>query len=112
MDRTTRSFCRLEVTLMGAEKHWYLVCYDIRDQKRWRQVYKKLKGCGNRLQYSIFRLNISRTQLEALRWEIEDILSDEDDLMIVRLCRKCAQRVHDSRTENDWKKPLPKFEIF
>lgn len=48
---------------MGAEKHWYLVCYDIRDQKRWRLVYKKLKGCGNRLQYSIFRLNLSKTQM-------------------------------------------------
>ncbi len=97
---------------MGAEKHWYLVCYDIRDQKRWRKAYKKLKGCGNRLQYSIFRMNLSRTQMESLQWEIENILTDEDDLMIVRLCQGCAQRVHDSRIENDWKKPVPKFEIF
>ena len=97
---------------MGAEKHWYLVCYDIRDQKRWRQVYKKLKGCGERLQYSIFRLNLSRTQMESLRREVENILTDEDDLMIARLCQSCATRVCDSRPEIDWTKQPPKFEIF
>ena len=97
---------------MGAEKHWYLVCYDIRDQKRWRLVFKKLKGRGDWLQYSIFRLHLSKIQMEALRWEIEDILAEEDDLMIVRLCQSCAGRVIDSRKEHDWKKPPPKFEIF
>lgn len=97
---------------MGSAKHWYLVCYDIRDQKRWRMVYKKLKGCGNRVQYSIFRLNLSKIQMESLRWEIEKILTDEDDLMVVRLCQSCARRVHDSREENDWTAPLPRFEIF
>lgn len=97
---------------MGAEKHWYLICYDIRDQKRWRKVYKKLKGCGSRLQYSIFRFNLSRAQMEALRREIEGILTMEDDLMIVRLCKNCAQRVSDSRSKIDWKKPVSQFEIF
>ena len=96
---------------MGAEKHWYLVCYDIRDQKRWRKVYQKLKGSGERLQYSIFRLNLSRTQMESLRWEVEKILTDDDDLMVVRLCQGCAQRISDSRADVDWKKPVPKFEI-
>lgn len=98
---------------MGAEKHWYLFCYDIRDPKRWRQVYKKLKGRGNRLQYSIFRLNLGKTQMESVRWEIDKILDEEDDLMIIRLCQGCAHRVIDSREqEHSWKKPLPKFEIF
>ncbi|HEW79304.1 MAG TPA: CRISPR-associated endonuclease Cas2 [Phycisphaerales bacterium] len=97
---------------MGAEKYWYLVCYDIRDPKRWRHVYKKLKGMGSRLQYSIFRLNLSKSQIESLRWEIENILADEDDLMIIRLCPGCARRVIDSRPENNWKNPQPTFEIF
>ena len=97
---------------MGAEKYWYLVCYDIRDQKRWRKVYKKLKGCGERLQYSIFRLHLSRTQMESLRREVEGVLTDEDDLMIARLCQSCAHRICDSRSEIDWKNAPPKFEIF
>jgi len=97
---------------MAAEKHWYLVCYDIRDQKRWRKVYKKMKGCGERLQYSIFRLNLSRPQMEALRWEVEKILTSEDDIMFVRLCQSCAARVSDSRPDVDWTQGPPKFEIF
>ncbi len=97
---------------MGAEKHWYLICYDIRDQKRWRRVYKKLKGCGERMQYSIFRLNLTRTQMESLRRDVENILTEEDDLMVVRLCRSCAAGISDSRPEVDWTKPPPRFEIF
>lgn len=97
---------------MGAEKNWYLVCYDIRDQKRWRKVFKKLKGRGNWLQYSIFRVNLSKTQMEGLRWEIEEILTDEDDLMIIRLCHGCSSRVIDSRSDHNWIDPPPKFDIF
>jgi CRISPR-associated protein Cas2 len=97
---------------MGAEKHWYLVCYDIRDPKRWRKVYKKLKGRGERLQYSIFRLNLGKTQMEALRCDIEKILDEIDDLLIIRLCHGCAHRVIDSREENDWQEPPPTFEVF
>lgn len=96
---------------MGTEKHWYLFCYDIREPKRWRQVYKKLKGRGDWLQYSIFRLNLGKTQMEALRWELAKLMDEEDDLMIIRLCKGCAERVIDSRKENDWKSPGPGFEV-
>lgn len=96
---------------MGAEQHWHLVSYDIRDDRRWRRVYKILNGRGERIQYSVFRVRMSRTQLEELRWELGKILTEEDDLMIVRLCQGCAQRVTDSRGEEAWKKAPPRFEI-
>jgi CRISPR-associated protein Cas2 len=97
---------------MGEEKHWHLVCYDIRDPKRWAKAYKILKGCGDHLQLSIFRVEMNKTQLESLRWKLGKILKEEDSLMIARLCSGCAQRVIDSRGEDFWKKPAPKFEIF
>ncbi|MBF0502361.1 MAG: CRISPR-associated endonuclease Cas2 [Candidatus Riflebacteria bacterium] len=97
---------------MGAEKQWHLVCYDVRDPKRWRKVFKKLKGRGEHLQYSIFRVNLSVIQLEALRFELQKILAVEDDLMIIRLCDRCAQHVIDSRGEKKWQEPLPTFEVF
>jgi CRISPR-associated protein Cas2 len=96
---------------MGAEKNWYLVCYDIRDQKRWRKVFKTLKGRGDWLQYSIFRVHLTKTQIEALRWQIEAIMEDADDLMIIRLCQSCGQRVIDSKEWHDWQNPPPTFEI-
>jgi len=33
----------------------YLVCYDIRDDKRWRRLYKAMKGYGEWLQLSVFQ---------------------------------------------------------
>jgi CRISPR associated protein Cas2 len=36
---------------MAEAKHWYVICYDITEPKRWRAVYKKLHGYGRRLQY-------------------------------------------------------------
>ncbi|HZL35134.1 MAG TPA: CRISPR-associated endonuclease Cas2 [Tepidisphaeraceae bacterium] len=32
----------------------YLVAYDIRSPKRWRQVFKIMKGHGEHWQYSVF----------------------------------------------------------
>jgi CRISPR-associated protein Cas2 len=97
---------------MSDYSHWHLVCYDIRDPKRWRLAFKLLKGRGEHLQYSIFRVRTNKTGLENLRWELSKILKEEDDLMIARLCPSCAQRIVDSRTEVNWKKPPEKFEIF
>ncbi|MDI6854361.1 MAG: CRISPR-associated endonuclease Cas2 [Deltaproteobacteria bacterium] len=97
---------------MGEEKHWHLVCYDIRDPKRWAKAYKILKGCGDHLQLSIFRVHLTKTRLAALRWKLSKILVEDDSLMIVRLCPGCAQRVIDSRGEDKWRKPDPGFEVF
>jgi CRISPR-associated protein Cas2 len=44
---------------MAEAKNWYVICYDITEPKRWRRVYKKLKGYGRRLQYSIFRCRLT-----------------------------------------------------
>jgi len=97
---------------MGQEKHWHLVCYDIRDPKRWRKAYKKLKGRGDRIQYSIFRVHATRTQLENLRLALRQVMADEDDVMIVRLCPGCAQRVIDTRGKDGWIESPSSFEVF
>lgn len=97
---------------MAADKHWHLICYDIRHPKRWAKTFKLLKGRGDHLQYSIFRIRMNKTQLEALRWELSKILTEDDDLMIARLCQGCAQRVLDSRGVDKWKKPPSSFEVF
>ena len=97
---------------MSDDENWHLVCYDIRDPKRWYRAFKILKGCGERLQYSIFRIQMNKTRLEALRWELCKILTEEDDLMIIRLCPGCARRIIDTRKDETWDKPASKFEIF
>jgi len=93
------------------QHHWYLVSYDIRDPRRWRQAYKRLRGTGEWLQYSLFRCHLDRTDLEILRWELEKILAAEDDLLIVRLCSSCAARVQVRGQETGWDREPPRFEI-
>ncbi len=93
-------------------KRWYLVSYDIRHPKRWRKAYKKLCGRGEWLQYSLFRCRLTDTEKESLRWELEELLEEEDDLMFVHLCPGCAGRIQErTRKPKDWSPP-ERFEVF
>lgn len=95
-----------------SDKHWYLISYDIRSQKRWRLAYKQLQGTGERIHYSLFRCRLTRTEMEALRWALEKLLKDEDDLMFVHLCPSCASRVQErGGGSKDWGEPPPRFEV-
>lgn len=78
---------------MGEAKHDYLICYDIRDAKRWRKAHKVLKGYGESLQYSIFRVRLTAREREQLRLRLEQILTDDDSLLIAGLCNRCVDRI-------------------
>ncbi len=81
---------------------WHIITYDIRCPKRWRKVYRLLRGHGNRLQYSVFRVRATSTQFERLRWELEALMEEDDDLFIVSLCPRCGQRVKSRHSEDAW----------
>ena len=85
---------------MAHEKKWHLVCYDIRDPKRYRTVYRLLRGAGRPVQYSVFRCRLDARGLERLRWGLEKAMLAVDRLLIVELCPRCAARVVD-RAEED-----------
>lgn len=87
---------------MAERKHWYLVCYDIRSPKRWRSAYKILQGYGDRLQYSIFRCWLSQRKREKLRWELERVLTLEDDLLLIPLCSRCVERIPVCNRPETW----------
>ncbi|MEL7502293.1 MAG: CRISPR-associated endonuclease Cas2 [Cyanobacteria bacterium J06554_6] len=87
---------------MAQARNWYLVCYDIRCQKRWRKAYKLLQGYGESVQLSIFRCRLSQRDREKLRWELAQILTKEDDLLMVGLCNRCVERVERCNHEGAW----------
>lgn len=97
---------------MAESKNWYLICYDIRDPKRWRQVYKQLEGYGERLQFSIFRCRLTPREREKLRWQLEKILTKEDNLLIVGLCSQCVERVRACNRSGAWPVSDQSFKIF
>ncbi len=77
----------------GESKLWYLVSYDIREPSRYRKAHKVIKGYGESVQYSVFRVRCTARELERLRFELAKVIEDEDRLLVVRLCPGCASRV-------------------
>jgi CRISPR-associated protein Cas2 len=96
-----------------AEKSWHLITYDVRDPKRLRKVAKKLEGYGERMQYSVFRCRLDRLALERLCWELAEIMKDNDDLLVMPLCGRCAERVplHSTGDQSSWAADPPSFKI-
>jgi CRISPR-associated protein Cas2 len=94
-----------------SDRHWYLVSYDIRNQKRWRRACRQLLGRGERIQYSLFRCWLNRTEVEALRWELETLLEEEDDLMFIHLCQSCAGRIQERGEAKEWGARANRFEV-
>lgn len=42
---------KITTRAMAESKNYYLICYDIRDPKRWRKAFKLLKGYGENIQF-------------------------------------------------------------
>ena len=51
----------------GGNLMFYLISYDIPDDRRRSQLAKALKGFGTRVQYSVFEAHLSRNQYEELK---------------------------------------------
>ena len=96
-----------------AASNWHLVAYDVRDPKRLRRTAKILEGYGERIQYSIFRIRVTDKKLEKIRWELSEVLSEVDDLLIIPLCSRCSGKVNTlSRGDrSDWGDNPPTFEV-
>jgi CRISPR-associated protein Cas2 len=87
---------------MSADKKWRLICYDVRDPKRYRALYKVMKGVGRRIQYSVFRSRLDDRAMEQLRWRLARILDPTDRLLVVDLCPSCASRAISRNNVPGW----------
>lgn len=92
-----------------SSRRWYIFSYDIRDPKRWRRVHKIVNGYGERLQYSLFRCHLTRTQMERARHELEKEMGEEDDLLVIRLSSRCE--VMERSKGRQWTEPPQRFDI-
>ena len=64
----------------------YLIAYDICEPKRLRRVCKTMDEYGERLQYSVFICDLSRTELIHARAKVEREMDlGEDSVVIVDL---------------------------
>lgn len=64
----------------------YLVCYDIREERRLARVYKTMKQIGLHIQYSVFHCRLNWNELIELKHRLKDIIDEEkDDIRIYPL---------------------------
>ena len=61
----------------------YLVCYDISDQKRWRRIFRAMKGYGEHWQYSVFFCVLKEIDRVRMQSELETELNLKADQCII-----------------------------
>ncbi|HMH89498.1 MAG TPA: CRISPR-associated endonuclease Cas2 [Streptosporangiaceae bacterium] len=66
----------------------YLVAYDIREDRRLRNIATCMEGYGTRIQYSVFVCDLSDREAVLMRGDIEDRMKpSEDSVMVIDLGR-------------------------
>ncbi len=68
---------------------FYIVSYDIPDDKKRDRVAKTLLDFGTRVQYSVFECILDGKLLEKMTAKLSKMISDEDSVRIYALCAKC-----------------------
>jgi CRISPR-associated protein Cas2 len=77
-----------------ADEAFYLVTYDIPDDRRRTKLYDRLLDFGSPVQYSVFECLVDEKQLAAMRKMIGRTISKQrDHVRIYRLCEACRGRI-------------------
>jgi CRISPR-associated protein Cas2 len=73
---------------------FYLVSYDIPDDKRRTKLAKTLKDFGDRVQYSVFECILDANLLERMKEKITGLIDEsEDSVRIYDLCAGCEKNI-------------------
>jgi len=65
------------------QEHLYIVAYDISDVKRWRRIFKVMKGYGEWLQLSIFQCRLNRARHAELIAMLDEIIDHKRDHVVL-----------------------------
>jgi CRISPR-associated protein Cas2 len=60
----------------------YIVAYDISNDARRTDVFDACSGYGERIQYSVFRCHLTRTELVELEATVRDNINHETDQVL------------------------------
>lgn len=73
---------------------FYVISYDVPDDKRRQKIADVLEGFGARVQKSVFETHLEPTDYVALRKRLERVMnSKEDNVRFYRLCAGCQSQV-------------------
>jgi len=75
------------------KKHFYVIAYDIADDKRRNKVVKVLEKVGNRVNFSVFECLLTDIQYNKVYAQLEKLaVKREDYINIYHLCTECFAR--------------------
>ena len=62
-----------------ARMMFYLICYDIPDDRRRKKIADLLEGYGTRVQYSVFECHLSAKKLKELQHRLRKRFNQNED---------------------------------
>ncbi len=75
-------------------KHFYVVTYDIGDDKRRAKVVKLMESIGTRMNFSVFECMLTDVQYRDMCKRLEKIIVKREDWVnIYPLCTECYARI-------------------
>ena len=83
------------------QRGFYVISYDIADDRRRNRVHKLLTGFGDGVQYSLFECFLSDKELVQVRHRLRRLIKTEEDrIRIYSLCKPCFGKVESMGCEN------------
>lgn len=78
-----------------------VVAYDVSDDSNRRQVYQTLQRYGAWKQFSVFELDVNKTERVELEDELDSLIEPDngDRIRIYRLCESCIGDVSNLGAE-------------
>jgi len=71
---------------------YYVVAYDIRDDRRRLKIARCLAGYGQRVQYSVFEVYLNEADFLRMLYDLQEIIDPEEDRVAVyplfEVCRR------------------------
>lgn len=64
-------------------EHLYVVSYDISEPRRWRRIFRIMKGYGEWLQLSVFQCRLSRVRLLQLEAALREAMNQDEDHVLI-----------------------------
>ena len=75
-------------------KHFYVVAYDISDEKRRAKVVKVMETIGARVNYSVFDCFLTPIQYNNVYEQLSQIIMPKEDRVnIYPICAECYARI-------------------
>ena len=74
-------------------KHFIIVAYDIKDDKRRLKIAKTLEEYGERANYSVFECFLTEPQIRKMQKRLERLYdSKTDSILYYYLCKNCIMK--------------------